>query len=127
MTSPKVWIIKEQMRRTANGSEVMDFTPAMSYGELQFITKFDMPVNGIGSMMMVEWLKAAQHFIDEYDDSKDFIITTGKPSDIFMVGWLLGQSYSNMHNKSPRFLVWRHEENRYRVFDPIPAPRQLIN
>lgn len=115
---PKVWIIKEQMRRTAVGSEVMDFSPATVYGDLEFIIKFDMPVIGMGSAMTIDWLKSVDRFINEYDDSRDFIITTGKPTDIFMIGWLLGQK----GYKRPRFLMWRHEENRYRVFDPIFNP-----
>jgi len=37
-------------------------------------------------------------------------VTTGQPTAIFAVGWALGRA-----GKVPRFLVWRREENRYRV------------
>lgn len=114
---PIVWVIKEQMRRTGVGSEVMDFTPAMAYGELRFILKHDMPMNP-GSPMMKDWWDSIDRFADRYDADRDFIIATGKPSDIFMVGWSLGA-----HLKHPRFLNWQREENRYRVFDTFPELR----
>jgi hypothetical protein len=111
-----VWIIKEQVRRGDTGPMVMDYSPAMEYGELEFITRHDMPLYGRSSVQDV-WNDDVIRFVKEYDEANDYIVATGQPSAIFAVGWALG-----MAGKTPRFLVWRREENRYRVvnFDGSP-------
>lgn len=109
--NPIVWVIKEQAVRTQMGTAPMDYTPAIKFGDLEFVTEFDLPVHGKGTMMEA-WAKAARTFCDQYDDARDFIVTTGQPLAIFMLGYLLGQ-----HHKRPRILVWRPQEGKYTPFE----------
>lgn len=111
MNKPIVWVIKEQVVRGIVGSNAMDYTPAMVYGDIEFITRNDMPLHPHSSVRTV-WEEDVAKFVVRYDDSKDFIVTTGQPTAIFAVGHALGNS-----NKSPRYLVWQREDNRYRVLD----------
>jgi len=105
----KVWIIKEQTIRGDTGPIVMDYSAAMEFGELEFITNHDMPLYGRSSVQDM-WNKDVHRFVREYDPATDFVVTTGQPTAIFATGWALGAA-----QKAPRFLVWRREENRYRV------------
>ena len=115
MKRPVVWIVKEQSVRNSTGSEAMDYSPAMAYGEIQFITHNDMPLYPRSSIQM-NWDLDVASFVQNYDPMTDFIITTGQPTAIFAVGYQLG-----LAEKTPRYLVWRREENRYRVLDNSPA------
>lgn len=108
---PTVFVIKEQIRRTDTGNEPMDYSPAMAYGDIEFITKTDMP-SYPNSSIQVNWESDVIRFVEKYDPDHDMIITTGQPTAIFAVGHALG-----LAGKSPRFLMWRREENRYRVLD----------
>ena len=114
MNTPKVWIVKEQMRRTEIGTEPMDYSAASPYGEICFITRHDMPAYPKSSVAM-QWYKDVKEFTQRYDASRDFIVATGQPTAIFNLGWLLG-----MAGKLPRYLIWRREDNRYQVVD-LPA------
>lgn len=105
----KVFIIKEQVIRGDTGPIVMDYSAAMQFGELQFITSHDMPMYGKSSVLDM-WNEDVKRFVDEYDEYADYIVTTGQPTAIFGIGWALGVA-----EKTPRFLVWRREEGRYRV------------
>ena len=105
----KVWIVKEQVIRGDTGPIVMDYSAAMEYGGLEFITTHDMPLYGRSSVQDM-WNQDVQRFAQEYDELNDYVVTTGQPTAIFAVGWALGAA-----GKTPRFLVWRREENRYRV------------
>ncbi len=111
---PTVFIIKEQARRTDTGNEPMDYSPAMAYGDIEFITKTDMP-SYPNSSIQLAWERDVERFVDRYDPDRDMIITTGQPTAIFAVGHALG-----LVGKSPRFLVWRREQNQYRVLDYTP-------
>jgi len=115
MTKPIVYVVKEQMVRDATGSNPMDYSPAMAYGDIEFITRSDMPTYPNSSVRMT-WNDDVARFVNAYDPDKDFIITTGQPTAIFAVGHALGAS-----GKAPRFLIWRREENRYRVLE-TPTP-----
>lgn len=106
-----VYVVKEQAVRTSTGAEPMDYSRAMEYGNLEFITAHDLPFYGRSSMLS-SWNRDVQDFVDSYDPLNDYIVTTGQPAAIFCIGWVLGRA-----GKAPRFLVWRREENRYRVFD----------
>jgi hypothetical protein len=106
--NPKVFVIKEQMMRNDVGSVPMDYSPAIQYGDIEFITHHDMPTYG-KSHAQSAWNDDVQRFVTAYDPDHDFIITTGQPTAILAVGFALGQV-----NKHPRFLLWRREENRYR-------------
>lgn len=111
MNKPIVWVVKEQVVRGAIGANAMDYSPAMAYGDIEFITRNDMPTHPNSSIRDV-WSNDVAKFVTAYDPSKDFIITTGQPTAIFAVGHALGVA-----GKSPRYLVWRREDNRYRVLD----------
>jgi len=111
---PIVFIVKEQVRRTEIGSEPMDYSPALAYGDIEFITKTDMP-SYPNSTVQMNWNLDVKQFAEKYDPDCDMIIATGQPTAIFAVGHALG-----LAGKSPRFLVWRREENRYRVLDHTP-------
>ena len=120
MKKPVVWVIKEQSVRSSTGSEAMDYSPAMNYGDIQFITRTDMPLHPRSSVRMV-WDLDVASFVQAYDPATDFIITTGQPTAIFAVGFQLGVA-----GKTPRYLVWRREENRYRVLDIFPVDPQTL-
>lgn len=105
----KVWIIKEQMIRGEIHPVPINYAPAMEFGELDFITSHDMPLYGKSSVQE-QWNKDVARFVKAYDPLRDFVITTGQPMAMFCVGMLLGKA-----GKPPQFLVWRREENRYRV------------
>ncbi|CAB4168798.1 hypothetical protein UFOVP580_48 [uncultured Caudovirales phage] len=111
MKAPTVWVVKEQLVRNSIGSEVIDYTPAAPYGDIRFITVNDIPLHQ-NSGITSRWFTDVATFAVEYDTSRDFIIATGQPTAIFAVGHALG-----LMQKNPRFLVWRREENRYRVLD----------
>lgn len=111
MKQPVVWIVKEQSVRSSTGSEAMDYSPAMAYGDIQFITHSDIPLYPRSSAQTI-WDADVASFTQKYDPTTDFIITTGQPTAIFAVGHQLGAA-----GKTPRYLVWRREENRYRVLD----------
>lgn len=119
MNPPTVWIIKEQMVRSETGSSVMDYTPAMRFGELRFITRHDLPSHG-RSLATVAWAEDVAEFARQYNQNRDFIVTTGQPMAIFMVGYFLAHA-----GKVPRFLAWRREMNAYVVVD-CPVPQQFM-
>lgn len=104
-----VYVVKEQMVRTEAGPAPMDLTPAYEYGNIEFITKTDLPLYCNGNVM-VQWAADVARFVTKYNPSTDFIVTTGQPAAIMAIGYLLGRA-----GKIPRFLVWRREEQRYRV------------
>lgn len=109
MKTPQVYVIKEQMTRGEIGPVPMDYSKAMEYGDLRFITTHDMPLYGRSSVQE-QWNRDVMEFVDNYDPLRDFVITTGQPMAIFSVGYAMGRA-----GKTPRFLVWRREENRYRI------------
>lgn len=106
---PKVYVIKEQMIRNDVGTVPMNYSAAMEFGDVEFVTHHDMPMYGRSSVQ-ASWNRDVLRFAEAYDPDRDYIVTTGQPTAIFAVGWALGRV-----NKTPRFLVWRREENRYRA------------
>lgn len=116
MSRPSVWVIKEQVRRQDVGSVPIDYTPAMKYGDVQFITEFDLPTHP-SSTVAKRWHEAVRNFLHKYDESADWIILTGAPLSIFMVGALIGAA-----NVAPRILVWRREQGAY-----IPFETDMVN
>lgn len=115
MNKAIVWACKEQTTRTATGPVAMDYSPAEGYGELQFITRTDLPLHASATIREV-WEADVAEFVKKYDQNRDFIITTGQPTAIFAIGWALGKV-----NKVPRFLIWRREDNAYRVMNSFNA------
>ncbi len=107
---PIVWVIKEQVRRGITGVEAMDYTPAMKYGELRFITDADIPHHP-GSSVYKEWQRKVEAFCTEYDENKDFIVCTGQPVAMVQIGYMLGSH--EQFPKNPRYLVYRREDNAY--------------
>jgi hypothetical protein len=111
MKKPVVWVVKEQAIRNQVGATAMDYTPAMYYGDIQFVTRTDMPMHP-GSSIRSIWEEDVAKFVTDYNPDADFIVATGQPTAIFEIGYRLG-----LVAKAPRYLVWRREENRYRVLD----------
>lgn len=112
----KVWVVKEQIVRGDTGATVvMDYSKAEEYGELEFITSHDMPLYGKSQWQEI-WNKSAKQFALAYNPNTDYIVTTGQPTAIFTVGWVLG-----LVGKTPRFLVWRREEGRYKALAIDPT------
>lgn len=110
MNRPRVFVVKEQMIRTNNGGSMpMDYSPATCFGDLHFITSHDMPFHPRSTIQQA-WNSDVLDFVKTYDPTKDYIILTGQPTAMFCIGWALGKV-----GKTPRFLVWRREENQYRV------------
>lgn len=109
---PIVWVIKEQVRRGMTGPEPMDYTLAMRYGDIRFITEYDLP-SGPSNTLQARWNDAVAAFVRDYDEDRDFIIATGQPHAMVLIGWALGVA-----QRLPRFLVWRREEGHYVPFTP---------
>lgn len=109
-----VWACKEQVTRSPVGAVAMDYTPAEAYGELRFITRTDLPMHRDSTLLGV-WQADVDSFVKQYNPDTDYIIATGQPSAIFAMGAALGAV-----GKMPRFLVWRREDNHYRLLD-IPS------
>jgi hypothetical protein len=103
----KVFIVKEQVRRDATGPVPMDYTPAFKYGDVEFITSFDLPLHQNGTLTGV-WMKDVRKFLQRFDPENDWIVLTGSPLAIFIVGLLMGRS-----EKIPRILVWKREIDQY--------------
>lgn len=115
MKKPTVWVVKEQVRRDAVGPVPMDYSPAFKYGEVKFITNHDLPLHQ-GGTLASGWYYKVQSFITDFDEDCDWIILTGSPVAIFIVGWLTG-----IRQRTPRVLVWRRESNEYVPYSPIPT------
>lgn len=113
MNNPIVWACKEQVTRTPTGPIAMDFSPAEAYGELKFITRTDLPLH-VSATVREVWEADVAEFVKNYNQETDYVITTGQPTAIFAIGWALGKA-----GKVPRFLVWRREDNHYRVIHPF--------
>lgn len=107
MLKPTVWVIKEQVSQ----GNAMDYSPAMFYGDIKFVTRSDIPLHPRSSVQLT-WDNDVKTFVNEYNEDTDFIVATGQPTAIFAVGHALG-----LADKSPRYLVWRREDNRYKVLD----------
>lgn len=120
MRKPIVWIVKEQVRRTgSSGVEAMDYTPAMKYGEIRFITQSDPPSFITKSSVLEAWSNSVERFMEEFNPQLDFIIASGQPTAMMMVGWLIGDTLAGFDRHPPRFLLWRREENTYIPYDPL--------
>lgn len=109
MPKPTVWVVKEQMMRGDLGSVAMDYSPAMKFGDIEFITHHDLPLHPHSSVRN-SWALDVLEFVNKYDPHRDYLVATGQPMAILMVGYYLG-----MAGKAPQFLVWRPAENLYRV------------
>lgn len=91
----------------------MDYTPAYQYGDVRFITESDLPLHR-DSTVAKNWLMDVLKFAKEFDVETDYIVLTGQPLAIYMVGALLAGL-----DKCPKILVWRREQGQYVVFDPL--------
>lgn len=114
---PIVWVMKEQVRRGATGPEPMDYTPAMKYGEVRFITDFDLPLHQGGSLVG-SWWNAVHDFIEEFDPTIDFLVPTGQPLAMVLIGAAIGNAYTG----NLQFLVWRREDNKYVPYTSAETP-----
>lgn len=112
-TRPTVWVLKEQVRRDHNGSAPMDYTPAYRFGNIEFITDFDLPLHD-GSSLGRAWHKAVDAALARMDAHRDYIILTGQPFAIMSLGMKLSQHFTRI----PNLLVWRREQACYVPVDP---------
>lgn len=111
-TRPIVWVCREQgIRSNAGVGGVMDYTPAEAYGDLKFVTRTDIPLHP-ESMVRRSWMDDVNAFVEQYDPARDYVIATGRTDAICVIGYALGKA-----GKKPRFLVWRREDNHYRILD----------
>lgn len=120
MNKPTVWVVKEQVRRDATGPVPMDYSPAYKFGDVKFITDFDLPIHGKGTLGP-QWYAKVVEFIKSFDDEQDYIILTGSPLAMFLVGAMLGNAC-----KCPKILVWRRESNEYIEYDPVPHMTEAV-
>jgi hypothetical protein len=102
-----VYVIKEQSFKSAAGTQVMDYSAAQQYGDVSFITQFDMPLHN-GSPARQTWLENITSFVAKYIPESDHIICTGQPMTIFCIGAAMGAA-----GKSCRFLKWNSQSNTY--------------
>jgi len=111
-SQPIVWVIKEQFKQGAGGPEPIDYTPAMQYGDVHFITEFDVPT-GPSKAVRESWFEGVAKFCDDYDPKRDFVVLTGSPTALFLVGAMMADKGA----LPLRLLIWRREENRYIPFE----------
>lgn len=105
---PIVWVLKEQVMSTPNGPVPMDYTAAMRFGEIQFITEYDPPAHP-GSSLREQFDRSLEKFVGTFDPQNDFIVPTGSPLAIVSLGRVLGRRFTAPF----RVLVWRREQQRY--------------
>lgn len=113
---PTVWVVKEQALRGPTGPAPMDYTPAYKYGDVQFITDCDLPLTRGTSGLKDLWTQQVKKFHRVYNPDRDYIVLTGSPLAIFLIGAIIGAINSTYR---PKILVWRRESNEYVPFDSI--------
>jgi len=116
--TPIVFVVKEQVIRDEVGTVPIDYSPALKFGDLQFITSHDMPLHSASSVQ-TNWNANVAQFVVGYDQKSDFIICTGQPMAIMTIGFLLGRA-----GKVPRYLVWRRQAG---VYTPVEFDAEIFN
>lgn len=109
-TRPTVWVLKEQLRG-GDARQVFDYTPAYKFGDIKFITDFDLPIHP-GSSLAREWHKNVDWAIGQMDAS-DYLVLTGQPLAIYTLGAKMEAA-----GVSLEILVWRREQNEYVIHHP---------
>lgn len=118
---PTVWVLKEQVISRPNGPQLMDYTPAYKYGDLRFITEFDLPLHP-NSTVAGAWRKDVAKFLNECRPT-DYLILTGQPLAIFMLGLQMGVESAAFPALLPKLLIWKREQGQYIPFNPeIDSP-----
>jgi hypothetical protein len=119
-----VWVLKEQMSsRGTSGPAPMDYSPAAKFGEVRFITDFDLPVPPRpDSTISTAWVAAVANFIQECDPENDYIVLTGSPMAIYLVGVVSATVGATLN-----ILVWRRERNEYVVAQVAPMVQMFLN
>jgi hypothetical protein len=118
MKNPVVFVVKEQVIRDEVGTVPIDYSPALKFGDLQFITSHDMPLHR-RSAVQANWNSDVALFISQYNPKTDYIICTGQPMAIMTIGYLLG-----LVQKVPRYLVWRRQAG---VYTPVEFGAEILN
>lgn len=108
---PTVWVLKEQVRSSSNGPSPLDYTPAYKFGDIRFMTDFDLPVYQ-GSSFAKAWHLAVDSALGDFDEERDYLVLTGAPLAIYTLGKKMADARLN-----PRLLVWRREQNAYTVHE----------
>lgn len=110
---PIVWVLKEQVKSSASGITPMDYTAALKFGDLQFMTDFDIPLHH-SSSVADEWFKAISRVVKVFDQERDYIILTGQPLAMFICGQMFQSA-----GIRPRILVWRRQQEMYVVYNSM--------
>lgn len=113
---PIVWVVKEQVLRGPTGPVPMDYTSAYRYGDVEFVTRSDLPLTRGESSLKDQWTASVRDFLRRYDAECDFIVLTGSPLAIFLLGVVIG---SVGPTARPKVLVWRRETDQYVPFDSL--------
>jgi hypothetical protein len=90
----------------------VDFTPALSFGEVEFITKEDvspMP----NSIRNEELVNKIRHTMTRFNPDEDYIVIAGSPYVAALVFYVLGR-YRRV--RYIRMLRW---SNRDRMYSPL--------
>lgn len=103
--SPVVYIVTQQP---------FDYTPATQYGTLYFLEPLKLaPASpnddgGWNKRLMVK----LRNQLQDYRPGEDFIVPTGQPTMLTLVGMVLAQM-GNFH----KFLGWDSRAQRYHVYE----------
>lgn len=105
---PTVWVVKEQVMRGPTGPVPMDYTAAYEYGDVEFITETDFPTTRGPSALKLHWHERVKAVMHEMSND-DFIVLTGGPLSIFLIGFVLGV----FGELTPTLLIWNREQSKY--------------
>lgn len=103
----RCFVIKENVV-PGSGGRYMDFSPAERFGDVVFITSHD-PSPNSGSTINKSILDQMNDVAEQYVPGQDYIIATGAPLAIFMMGAIMGQRHDTM-----AILVWDRFTQNYR-------------
>lgn len=110
MSRPIVWVVKEQVKQTANGPQVMDYSAAECFGTIKFITESTIPVHRkwVTAKDAIQVSKDIMAFCEAVQP-QDFLILTGPPHLFYLIAAAIGESGKNF----PNLLAWRREDSEY--------------
>lgn len=113
-----VWVVQESVIPGSNGIP-MDYSPAEEFGDVQFISRTDTSRQQ-NSSINDGVLESMRHMARLYRAGMDYIVLTGSPLAIFMVGVAMAEV-----GKPAQILLWDRRTSNYR---PVTIPvRELQN
>jgi hypothetical protein len=107
-----IYILREQIVRDASGTNSpVDYSPALDHGDsLSVVTRYEADQVIGGSEMAKNMVEDLRSFAMAYNPDKDYIIPTGAPTMILLVGMLLHAA----GHRRVRMLKWSPRDRRYR-------------